>query len=221
MNRRDLRRVLDERRRALQRATIEERERVRELLEVSPLVQRERRRRLRRRILLLLLVLLLGLVRCECAEESISTALPFSPRQMSKEPPTAQVVPLVPLKAPQRAFSGRVTPKPRGQYDIEMEDPPRWLQDFRRQVAARSPRLARCFNGANHPGAWRWSVAVNARSGAVSDQVLTAVGRETSLGESQRSCLVEVLSTPTYQLPQQSDDLGGALLRRVSILIEF
>ncbi|WNG58351.1 hypothetical protein F0U59_29125 [Archangium gephyra] len=92
------------------------------------------------------------------------------------------------------------------------------MDDFRIQVAARSPRLAQCFSGTERPGALRWTAAVNAASGSVSDHALEPVGTGGELSGKQRDCVQGVLSSPGYRLkPEQKQDLPG----RVSIVIEF
>ena len=91
------------------------------------------------------------------------------------------------------------------------------LDDFRLQVAARSPRLALCFKGADRPGALRWNVALNPESGAVSDHVFEPVGAA-ELSPAQRECMQRTLSSPGYHVTQADRQ---SLSSRVSLVIEF
>ena len=90
--------------------------------------------------------------------------------------------------------------QPRGKYQNEAQSSPSWLDEFRLQVAARSPRLAECFSGTDRPGALRWTTAVNEESGAVSDHGLELVGTGADLYGKQRECVLAVLSSPGYRL---------------------
>ncbi len=96
--------------------------------------------------------------------------------------------------------------------------PPLWLASLRIQVAARSPRLAECFEGTTRPGTLRWSVAVDPDQGVVSDpEVLpTLAGQE--LSSAQRRCVLGVLSDPPYQLATGDEPATPA---RVALVIEF
>ncbi|MBK7865320.1 MAG: hypothetical protein IPJ65_43340 [Archangiaceae bacterium] len=94
---------------------------------------------------------------------------------------------------------------------------PAWLDEFRMQVAAASPRLAECFTGIERQ-ALRWSAAVNPKPGTVADHSLEPVGVGTDLTADQRTCVQAVLSSPVYRLTQLGDE---PLPRRVSLVIEF
>lgn len=85
------------------------------------------------------------------------------------------------------------------------------------QVAARSPRLAQCFKGAERPGALRWDVALNPSSGAVSDQFLETVGA-VELSAPQRECVERTLSNPGYHVSALPSE---GLPTRVTLMIEF
>jgi hypothetical protein len=185
-----------------------------------PAVQRLRARRRQRRLLALLLLcllLLLLMLRCEAA----------GPVPLAPPPPTtaAAKIASVPLAtatvAKRRPLAGRMSAQPRGRLHNELSAAPEWLQELRLQVAARSPRLAACFNGARRPGAWRWGAAVDAHTGAVSDHTLEPVGSASSVSDKQRECLLNVLSAPRYRLPLADDERDPAFARRVSVLIEF
>lgn len=107
-----------------------------------------------------------------------------------------------------------MTGEARPTYELEAPAPPPWLASLRVQVAARTPRLARCFEGAALPGALKWTAAFAA--GRPSDQRLTPLASTTSLPAARRACVLKVLSTPGYRLPD-----GGAGVARVSLVIEF
>lgn len=182
-------------------------------VDAMPEVQQARRRRARRLALLgALLLLLLVFVRCDCAPKP--TPAPEEPSAGVvdagiKTPPPKQV-----KRAPAR---DRIASSERPGYDPGAQRSPAWLDDFRLQVAARSPRLALCFTGADRPGALRWNVALNPESGAVSDHVFQPVGLA-DLTAKQRECLQRALSNPGYHVTQAERQ---SLPSRVSLVIEF
>jgi hypothetical protein len=210
----DIRRALAERRRALKKEMAEARDEAEARLGEVPAVRRERRRRRVKRILgLILLAVLASFLRCECGEPS--TAPPKSPRELVVDGGARKAPPGPQLRAP---VGGRLGRQPRAAFPEASPVALSWLEDFRIQVAARSPRLARCFTGASQPGTLRWSAALHPSSGAVSDQKLEAVDSESSLGEAQRVCVEAALSSPAYRLVAPS---GEADSLRVSLVIEF
>ena len=96
-------------------------------------------------------------------------------------------------------------------------DPLSWIDAFRLQVAARSPRLAECFVGADQPGTLKWTVSVEPGSGRVSDHELEPTLDSADLTSEQRACVLGVLSDPPYRL-------GGAersTPSRIGMAIEF
>ncbi|KFA94509.1 hypothetical protein [Archangium violaceum] len=215
MNPRELRRELRQRQKELRRSVEHMKRAARERVEQLPSVQREkRRRRVRRAVTLAALLLLAMLVRCECQPP------PAPPPEPVVKPAPAEVKPKKPEPpaSKPKALSERMKRQRRGSYQNEAQTSPSWLDDFRLQVAARSPRLAQCFSGTERPGALRWTAAVNAASGSVSDHALELVGMGGELSGKQRDCVQGVLSSPGYRLkPEQQQDLPG----RVSIVIEF
>ncbi|OJT22331.1 hypothetical protein BO221_21290 [Archangium sp. Cb G35] len=215
MNPRELRRELRQRKKELRRSVELMKRAARERVEQLPSVQREKRRkRIRRAVTIAALLLLAMLVRCECQPP------PVPPPEPVVEPAPAEVKPKKPEPpaSKPKAFSERMKRQRRGNYQNEAQTSPSWLDDFRIQVAARSPRLAQCFSGTERPGALRWTAAVNAASGSVSDHALEPVGTGGELSGKQRDCVQGVLSSPSYRLkPEQKQDLPG----RVSIVIEF
>lgn len=215
MNPRELRRELRQRKKELRRSVEFMKRAARERVEQLPSVQREKRRkRIRRAVTIAALLLLAMLVRCECQPP------PVPPPEPVVKPAPAEVKPKKPEPpaSKPKAFSERMTRQRRGNYQNEAQTSPSWLDDFRIQVAARSPRLAQCFSGTERPGALRWTAAVNVASGSVSDHALEPVGTGGELSGKQRDCVQGVLSSPGYRLkPEQKQDLPG----RVSIVIEF
>jgi hypothetical protein len=99
-----------------------------------------------------------------------------------------------------------------------MQAAPGWVDDFRLQVAARSPRLAECFVGLDKPGALRWTAAVNAKSGAVADHQIESVPPSPELQRGQHDCVVRILSNPNYTLRALQEE---ALPKSIALVIEF
>lgn len=218
MNKAELRRAMREQRKALRASTRAARAQANAALAQNPAVQRARRRRRLRRLLAIAAVLLLMLfVRCDCESAPVVAAPPAADagEPVVKTPPDAGTP--RPKKA---AFRGRVAEQPRGAYKGDVKAPPSWLEEYRLQVAARSPRLSECFKGSDRPGALRWTSAVNVESGAVSDHELEALGSSGYLDSKQIQCLVAALSKPGYRIRPSSDE-AKELPRRISIVIEF
>jgi len=185
-----------------------------------------KRRARRRRLLLLLLLLLLYLLLRQChPDETAAVAIPHlteperavlelpavSAERSKKSPPSA-----VPR------FKGRIKSRERATYSAEPPSPPTWISDLRLQVAARSPRLARCFEGTERPGALRWTASVDLARGVVSDHELEPTLGGAELTAPLRACLIGVLSAPTYRLPRPLPDPdANTQPPRISIVIEF
>ncbi len=223
-----LRRRREERKAALRRSLGLLRQEARERADQHPAVQRARAQRRRRRALGLIAVLLflLLLSRCECER------LPPPPPEPGKvEVPAAPEKPKAPAPAPARVkrppLHARATPVQRGGLATSARGAPVWLEELRTQVSARSPRLAHCFNGAERPGALRWTASVNPASGWVSEHELEPVGQAVDLSRAQRDCLVLGLSGPAYRLSGalqgalQGARSATALPERISLVIEF
>lgn len=176
---------------------------------------RQRRRRIAAALVALLLLLLLLLLRCE-------PEAPVIDEPPSEEPVTEALAPKPPptptkRRPPRAPLEGKIAPSERTGLEVEATSPPPWLAQFRLQVAARSPRLATCFNGVEKPGALRWTALVHARSGRVSESELEPALRGAELEDAQVECLVRGLSEPPYQL--DAGDESEA--RRVSLVFEF
>jgi hypothetical protein len=205
----DLRRAMRQRKRELRRSVALQMER-------NPAIRRQRnRRRIRRGIGLALLLVLASFINCQC-DEAQAPRSERAPEVSVKVEPTKKVK--APTNAGQKPLRGELGRQPRAELHSEGIPPPSWLEEFRIQVAARSPRLARCFRGTDRPGALRWSAAVNAESGTVSDHALEPVGPGGLVDNAQRQCVLNALSSPGYRLKAGN---ARALPERVSIVIEF
>jgi len=187
----------------------EARDRVRQL----PAVRKVRaRKRARNAILLALLALGALFARCDCQrapETAVETKVPEPPEPV-KAPGPKPVKP-----GPLRASGTRIS---RPQLANESRAAPPWMEEYRLQVAARSPRLAQCFHGADRPGALRWTASVSPKNGIVSEHELEPIGGGSDLRREQRECLLTALSTPPYRLTAPGPE---ALPDRVGLVIEF
>lgn len=96
---------------------------------------------------------------------------------------------------------------------------PGWLTGFRMQVSARSPRLAKCFEGATQPGQLKWTASVEPSTGRVGDQVIEPLLLTGELPPRERRCVQGVLSSPPYRLPMPEE--GAEATSRVSLVLEF
>ena len=163
--------------------------------------------------LLALLILLLLLSRCACVEEpTVEEPPPPPPTPASGE-----------LVEPEPAPPEGPPPPPVNKIDrpsMESEPAPAlpWLDAFRLQVSARSPRLAQCFVGADRPGRLRWRAAVEPGRGLVSEQQVEPMLIQDALTNEQKDCVVAVLADPPYQLDPGD---GPSTPSRVSMVIEF
>lgn len=181
--------------------------------EVMRLISRRRRRLLIRILLVVILIYLLLQLDCrgdtavelpslnEIATEQIDAPL----RQIRK-------------RKQRRKLSGKVKSEQRGNLALDLSSVPPWLDAFRLQVAARSPRLARCFEGNERPGAMRLSALVNAGSGRMSEPAIEPAFRGADLTSTQEKCLLRVLASQPYKL---GADAPQAASRRVSLIFEF
>lgn len=186
-----------------------------------PDTEAERRRRRRRRIamLILLALLLWALLRgCDCDEPPPPTGSGPAPAPVGVW--LVDAAPPPPPPPPRRRARRRpkLKPKPRPAYEPVPPAPPSWLTGYRLQVASRAPRLSRCFEGAERPGALKWTASVDLARGVVSDHRFEPVLAGVTLSKPLRSCLVATLSRPPYRLLRDSDQPSPS---RVSIVIEF
>lgn len=164
----------------------------------------------------LLLLLLLLLIRCE--EEPPPPPSPGVAAPGSKSVKTAASVPsAAPVKnraKPRRARLRGIKVKKRRTFEKAPPKPATWLPAFRLQVAARSPRMARCFEGQPEPGAIEWTTGVDPETGVTADHAFEVIGGGLVLGKEMKRCLTAVLTTPPY-------GLRGEGAARVTLLIEF
>ncbi|MEZ4239909.1 MAG: hypothetical protein R3F59_27915 [Myxococcota bacterium] len=162
-------------------------------------------------VLAVILAVLLALL-CQCRED------PPPPEELPGEGVLAVGVPAPPAPPPApEEPPGAVARKPRPAFEGEPPARLPWLGAFRMQVAARSPRLAACFVGATAPGRLKWTASVAPATGQVSEHVFESVLGADELTQAQRTCVVDVLSDPTYRLAADE----RATPSRVSMVIEF
>jgi hypothetical protein len=220
------RRLQRERHRAaLRAAKLQLRQRLRAQVEaqrhnplfVAALERRQKRRRRRRLVAALVAALLLLLIaRCECDEPPLAPA----PVEVAEPELAPAPVRLPPKKRPKgkRPLEGKLEASGRSGLEVDATAPPPWLGQFRLQVAARSPRLAACFIGADRPGALRWTALVHAKSGRVTESVLEPMFRGGQLDEAQHDCLVNALVEQPFKLDASAEE---AAARRLSLIFEF
>ena len=169
---------------------------------------------MRRALAVALLLLLAGLVRCECEQPPPVVQAPVPALPQKQERVSAPVPPPPRPREPRI----RMGTQSRAGFPEKERVAPTWLEDFRLQVAARSPRLAACFKGESRPGALRWTASVNPESGGVSDHELEPVGASQAPGGEQRQCVLQALSSPAYRLKESQ---AQSLPTRVSLVLEF
>jgi hypothetical protein len=138
-------------------------------------------------------------------------------------PPDAAVAaPSPPAQRPRRRrriTHGRLTPVARPDYRNTAPSPNGWLSALRLQVSSRGPKLARCFEGTDRPGALRWRASLDVARGIAADHRFEPVLAGATLGKPLRRCLAAVLSDPPYRLPVAEGDPDGPA--EVAIIIEF
>lgn len=168
------------------------------------------RRRRRRRTVASLALLLLLLLFVDCRGKPGSKAVLAKATPVASVKPGAKPTPPGPLLA-------RLEPQNRPGYRLDARPGPDWLDDFRLQVAARSPRLAQCFNGSDRGGTLRWTVSVDAKAGTVADHDFEPLGGANMKNE-QKACATRALSEPAYLMKNPPPE---ALPNRVSLVLEF
>lgn len=214
MTRAERRAALRRQREAVRASLREVKARAEAAIANNPALQRARRtRRLKRIAALALLLLLLLLIRCEGEPGLVATG------QKDAGAPAVEVVAVKPpVKAPWKKPVVPPKPVPRPEFDTPARLPPGWVDEFRMQVAARSPRLAQCFVGTDRPGALRWTSLVSLSTGAVGNHDFDPMGASASLSRAQLDCLEKVLSSPPYSL---QGAVAEGLPERVSLVLEF
>lgn len=140
-------------------------------------------------------------------------------------PPLAELV----CEAAEPCPSGSETPKKprprnaklagddRDRLGLARARAPKWLSAFRFQVAARSPRIARCFDDATAPGMLRLSTTVAPKLGTLSASTLEPMGTGSELSAEQERCVLAALAPPYRLEPGPDDELGT----RVTLVLEF
>ncbi|MCB9746515.1 MAG: hypothetical protein H6740_28325 [Alphaproteobacteria bacterium] len=206
------RQLLESRREAM-RAQLEARREaaMQELERKRAAVKKPEEAQPRRRWLALIALLLLALLlqNCQCREEP--PAPECEPCAEAEPGPAGEPEP------PVRPLTGRVQRQDRPEYSPDAPPPLPWLDRFRLQVAARSPRLAECFVEANRPGTLKWTTTVDPAHGSVSEHALEPTLLSDELTARQRECVLGVLTEPGYTLDADADERA----RRVGMVIEF
>jgi len=175
--------------------------RIRELPAFKTARERLERRRRRQRIAAGIAIALLLLLLIDCEGPAGRGA------KLARAVPT-----------PPKPLVAKLEPQKRPGYTLDARPGPDWLDDFRLQVAARSPRLSSCFNGSERGGVLRWTVSVDAKSGAVSGHEFEPLGNSANLRTEQKACVTKALSDPAYLI---KDPASEALPNRVSLVLEF
>lgn len=218
MSKRELRAQQRELKKQLRAKMKELKRSARERMDADPRVRAaKRRRRIQQGVGASLLLLLLLFIRCDCSQPPVENVVAVADAGVKE--PVAKVVPPAP-KVKKAPLKGKLESTGRGKYEGEATAAPSWLDEFQLQVAARSTRLAECFNGTDRPGALRWTASVNGESGTVSDHEFDWIGGGGSMGTPQRKCLITTLSNPGYKLKIPKSD-EKPLPSRVSLVIEF
>lgn len=171
---------------------------------------KKRKERHRRRLVaLLLLILLLALLPdCRCSA-------PEPPPRSAAQPTEGAAAEDA---LPPAMLGGEIRRQDRPEYASVAPAPLPWLDAFRMQVAARSPRLATCFVGVSQPGTLKWTTSVEPVTGQVSEHALEPTLLSEPLARRQKACIIEVLSDPSYQLPANGERSTPS---RVGLVLEF
>lgn len=169
-----------------------------------------RRRRRRRWWLALLPILLLLLLQdCSCGGKKLTRSVKGVGPAAGKATESAPEPP---------ALRGRISRRDRPAYESTDLPPLPWLDEFRLQVAARSPRLAQCFVGVTEPGTLKWTVSVEPISGKVSDHDIEPMLQGAPITSQQKACLIAALSEPVYRLQSEQERPTPS---RIGMVIEF
>lgn len=178
--------------------------------------QQQRRKRRRQRSFVVLVLAIVAIMVCLCRCDPPSSAP--SPLESGADDPGTEAdteTDTGVTRQPQ-AHTGRVPYRGRPTFPAVQPTPVTWLSAFRMQVSARSTRLAACFVDADQPGKLTWTSTVNATSGQVANSDVEPFLDSDELSMAERTCVMEVLSSPPYALPS-----GGPATERVSLIIEF
>ena len=167
------------------------------------------------KLLLLTLLIALLLRNCNCDKPP----LPENSAKQIQPLPTPKIIKKeIKKKFSRKPLKGKIKPRKRPKYKNEPSNKKAWLANFRLQVAARSPRLAKCFEDAQHPGALKWVAAVEPVQGVVFDQTFEPILGNADLTKAEQKCLKKVLTEPPYNLKAEKET---SVPSRVGIVIEF
>lgn len=216
-------------RNAARKAVGERFAKLKESLEQAQEINRQRREKLfpkkatkgrhRATLIFLLVVAVLFIARCSCTP-------PEHPQTQAPPQPLGSKAPVFRSGRPalSNAQQGQEGELRRGEFTARDQGAPEWFEVLRRQVLARSPRLADCFKGAERGGGVRWSATFNPVTGRVSDHSLLLINTTVTLLEEQESCLIDVLSSPQYA-PVVGESGGSSRLPsqplQIHMVIEF
>ena len=207
-------RLLRARRREMRLKLKERRARVKKQIQKtkSPLTQKYQKHRML--IALSLLALLLALISKECnCETQQRTSAPVPAPPFTKSPKPSQ-----PKTKTRAQPKGRLETRIRPTYKSLPPKPQHWVANFKLQVAARSPRLATCFEGSEQPGALKWIATIAPAQGEVLNQDFETFLGAIEISKQQRACLEQVLKSPAYRLPKAKANSPSS---RIGIVIEF
>ena len=123
-----------------------------------------------------------------------------------------------PEEVPPPPLTGRIKRQDRPEYKTAKPATLNWLDEFRMQVAARSPRLAKCFVGVQQPGQLKWSTSVEPDKGRVSAHSLEPMLQTIPLNREEKACVLGVLEDPPYKLETGDEP---ATPSRVGLVLEF
>ena len=112
----------------------------------------------------------------------------------------------------------RLHRQPRPDFPTPIPDEVQWLSSYQLQVAARSPRIAACFEGTEGPIDLRWTATIDPQTGRVTERELVPTLPARGLTAREKDCTLQALSDPEYSL-----DFGTAApeSRRISIVLEL
>jgi len=214
VNRRERKEAIKAQRRELRARLAEQRARLAEARSQRP---KKTSKKVKRRLaLLILLLLLLLLRRCECEEPPPMPPPP--PKEEVTETATKTPPKKKAKKKKRKPMRARTKKRSRPAYEGAPTRKATWVDAFRLEVSGRSLRLSSCFEGAQRPGAVKWSASIDPATGEVSDQIFAPVASELALSNAQTECLEGVLADPPYRL--RADD-GKATPQRVALVLEF
>ena len=220
MNRKDIKLKLREQKKLLRLSSKERRKQIKERLDqLRPVKSKKPKSKKAIFVkLILLLILILFLLRDSCSEMGGKIERPNNVDIPKKNHVAGVKKSSVKKHTLSKRSTGRFNSRKRSDFILSSPKPQPWITGFRMQVAARSGRLARCFEGADRPGAIKWSGAVEPTEGTVSDHTIEPILYGGEIPNSKLNCLKNVLTYPPYILTGESN---FATPSRVGMVIEF